>query len=118
MVVDRTQEEIDAALAKGARPYLPDNQTPGWLGERGPDLRKVDEFEPSLNAGLLQEDTPQTRWLLMLVLYLLVFTGPVAAWILWREPRRSTRSKVISTIIGILGYVGLYFLLRNAPGAA
>ena len=118
MVVEHNQEEIETALAKGARPYLPDNETPGWLGERGPDLRKVDEFEPTLNAGLLLEDTPQTKWLLILLLYVMVFTAPAAAWLLWREPRRSTRSKVITTIIGVLGYVALYFALMHAPGAA
>jgi hypothetical protein len=118
VVVEHTKAEIDAALAKGARPYLPDNETPGWLGERGPDLRKVDEFEPTLNAGLLMEDTPQTKWLLILLLYVMVFTAPAAAWLLWREPRRSTRAKVITTLLGVLGYVALFFVLRNAPGAA
>ena len=112
-----TQEEIDAALSKGERPYLPDNETPGWLGETAPDLRKVDEFKPSLNAGLLQEETPQTRWLLMLVLYLLVITFPAALWVLWREPRRSRRAKIVTTVVGVLGYVALFFLFRSVPGA-
>jgi hypothetical protein len=117
VVVERTQEELDAALAKGARPFLPDNETPGWLGERGADMRKVDDFKPSLNAGLLQEETPQTRWLFMLVLYLLVITFPAALWILWREPRRSKLSKIVTTVVGVLGYVALYFLFRNVPAA-
>jgi len=117
VVVERTPEEIEAALAKGARPFLPDNETPGWLGEKGADLRKVDEFEPSLNAGLLQEETPQTRWLFMVVMYLLVFTFPVALWVLWREPRRSRLAKIVTTVVGVLGYVALYFLFRNVPAA-
>jgi hypothetical protein len=54
----------------------------------------------------------------MLLMYVMVFTSPVAAWMLWREPRRSTRAKVITTIVGILGYVALYFLLMSPPGAA
>jgi Fe2+ transport system protein B len=117
VVVEHTQQEIDAALSKGARPYLPDNETPGWLGEVSPDLRKVDEFKPSLNAGLIQEETPQTKWLLMLVLYLLVITCPAAVWILWREPRRSLRAKIVTTVVGVIGYVALFFLMRNAPAA-
>jgi len=113
MVVSARDEDLDAALDRGASSELPDNQPPGWLGEVAPDLRKPDDFEPSLNAGLVQEDSLQTRWLLMFVMYLLVFTAPVAVWLLWREPKRSLRAKVVTLMVGIAGYVTLYLAIQG-----
>jgi hypothetical protein len=103
------QDELNRALDKGSHDQLPPNLPPGLLGEIGPDLRKVDEFEPSLNAGMIQESTWETRWLTIAILYLLVFTSPVAAWLLWRDPKRSTRTKVIATAVGIALYAALVF---------
>jgi hypothetical protein len=74
-----------------------------------PDIRKVDEFEPSLNAGMLQESTWETRWLTIGILYLLVITSPIAAWMLWRDPKRTMRAKVIATLIGLTGYAAIIF---------
>jgi hypothetical protein len=114
----RSEEDLDRALDRGALAELPENHPPGWLGEVAPDLRKVDEFVPTLNAGLVQEPSHQTRWLFMLVMYVLVITAPVAAWLLWKEPRRSLRAKIVTTAIGIAGYVALYIaIVTLRPGA-
>jgi hypothetical protein len=103
-----TGDALSKALDRGAIAELPENQPPGWLGEVAPDMRKTEEFTPSVNAGLLQEDTSQTRWLLILVLYVLVFTAPAAAWLLWREPRRSVKAKIVTSVIGVAGYIALF----------
>jgi hypothetical protein len=105
-----TSEELERALDKGSMAELPPNHPPGWLGEVAPNMRKADDFEPTLNAGVLQEDTVQTRWLLILVLYLLLLTSPLALWLLWREPRRSLRAKVVTTVLGVAGYAALYLV--------
>jgi hypothetical protein len=107
-MTERSDDELERALDRGASTELPENRPPGWLGEVAPDMRKVEGFEPSVNAGLLQEDTRQTRWLLMLVLYLMVFTSPAAVWLLWREPKRSLRAKITTTLIGLAGYAALF----------
>jgi hypothetical protein len=99
------EERLRQALDKGASTGLPPNQTMGWLGEVGPDLRKIDDFEPSLNAGISQENTQQMRWLVILTLYATVFGSPVALWLLWRDPIRSRRAKVVSTVAGLAVYV-------------
>lgn len=99
---------LERALSRGAMAELPPNVPPGVLGEVAPDFRKVDRFEPSLNAGILQESTSDTRWLTIVVLYLLVLTAPVALWLLWRDPRRSLKAKVVTTVVGVIGYVALY----------
>lgn len=108
MSVDKT--DLDRELDKGGVKDLPPNVPPGMLGDKGLNMRKVDTFEPSLNAGILQESSPETRTLLMLLMYLLVITFPVAMWLLWREPRRSLVAKVILTVAGIAVYVAVWFL--------
>jgi hypothetical protein len=107
-VPGRTPEDLARALDRGSLDELPENRPPGWLGEVAPNMRKAEEFVPSVNAGLIQEDSRQMRWLLMLVLYLFVFSSPVALWLLWREPKRSLRAKVITTVVGLAGYVLLF----------
>lgn len=109
-------DELNRALDKGELSELPPNVTPGMLGEVAPDLRKVDDFRPSLSAGIIQESTTETRWLTIVLLYLLLITVPVAVWLLWRDPCRSTRVKVIATLVGIVGYVALYWS-RAYPSA-
>ena len=109
-------DELNRALDKGGLSELPPNVTPGMLGEVAPDLRKVDDFRPSLSAGIIQESTTETRWLTIVLLYLLLLTVPVAVWLLWRDPRRSLRVKVIATLVGIVGYVALYWS-RAYPSA-
>jgi hypothetical protein len=102
------QDELNRALDRGSHDRLPPNLPPGLLGEVGPDLRKVDDFEPTLNAGMIQEWTWETRWLTIGLLYLLVFTSPVAAWLLWRDPKRTMRTKVIVTLVGLALYAALF----------
>jgi hypothetical protein len=109
-------EKLEEALSKGASTGLPPNKTMGWLGEVGPDLRKVDEFEPSLNAGLSQESSENLRWLLMLILYLTVLGSPIAIWLLWKEPARSLRAKIITTVVGVAGYVTAFVAYGSTHG--
>jgi hypothetical protein len=116
VTVSRANGELDRALDKGSVAELPPNHPPGWLGEVAPDMRKVDDFAPSLNAGVVQEDTAVTRWLVMVILYLLIVTSPVAAWMLWRDPRRSLRAKIIGTVVGVAGYVALYVAAASVRG--
>ncbi len=42
--------------------------------------------------------------MIVVVLYLLVLTGPVALWLLWRDKKWSTRAKAFSTVLMVLGY--------------
>jgi hypothetical protein len=98
-------EKLEEALSRGASTHLPPNQPMGLLGDVGLDVRKTDDFEPTLNAGISQEDSPQLRWLLMFVLYLTFFGSPIALWLLWKEPTRSMRAKIISTVVGVAAYV-------------
>jgi hypothetical protein len=111
MAADRS--ELDEALDKGGCTELPPNIPPGFLGEVAPDLRKIDTFKPSLNAGVIQESSPDTRHLTMLLLYLLVFTSPVAAWMLWRDRSWPLWAKVVATGFGVLVYVAAWVYARH-----
>jgi hypothetical protein len=108
------ERELETALDRGALEELPPNVPPGFLGESPPDFRKADEFEPSLNAGLIQEATWETRVLTIAILYLLVITSPVALWLLWRVRGWPVWGKVLWTAIMLGGYVGLALYIR--PG--
>lgn len=108
-------KELERALDRGERDKLPPNVPPGMLGEQGLDLRKADEFKPSLNAGITQESTPETRLLTIVLLYVLVFTSPVAAWMLWRSPTRPLWAKIIITIIGAAFYVLVWVYTLHGP---
>jgi hypothetical protein len=104
-MVDR--DELDRALDKGALEELPPNIPPGWLGEVAPNLTKVDDFKPKgTNAGLTDENTWQTRWLLVVALTAMWFTAPIALWLVWRSRHNSLAVKVIWTVI-VLGYGAL-----------
>jgi hypothetical protein len=111
MTVD--PEKLDRALDKGALRDLPPNIPPGFMGEIQPDMYKADDFKPGLNAGVIQEGTWETRWLTIGLLYLLVLTSPVAVWLLWRDPKRSRRTKTIATAVGVAGYVAVWALTRR-----
>lgn len=111
MTVDK--EKLDEALSKGEMPELPPNIPPGFMGEIAPDLRKADDFKPSLNAGIIQEATWETQWLTIVLLYVLVITSPVALWVLWREPRRTLRSKVVATVIGVALYAAVWLFTKH-----
>jgi len=111
-MADKTALEI--ALDRGSHDRLPPPIPPGFMGEKAPDMRREESFTPSLNAGLIQESTWETKWLTIALLYVLLVTGPVAAWLLWREPRRPLATKVIATVVGIAGYIALYLLYSRA----
>jgi len=104
---------LDEALDKGELDELPPSVPLGWLGEADPDLRKPESFTPSLSAGIIQEATPETRGLTVALLYVLIITSPVAAWMLWRDKRLSLGKKVFGSVVMVAGFVVLYFLYRR-----
>jgi hypothetical protein len=110
-VVD--EKKLNEALDKGARAELPPNVPPGWLGEDNPDLRKIDEFKPSLNAGIVQESTPETRALVIALLCALFFTSPIAFWMLWRSPTRSMTTKVFGSVVMVGWLLFIVWLYRG-----
>ena len=105
---------LDQALDRGSHDELPPPIPPGFMGEKSPDMRREESFAPSLNAGLIQESTWETKWLTIGLLYVLLITAPVAVWLLWREPRRPLATKVFATVVGIAGYVALYLFYSPA----
>jgi len=104
-------EDLEAALDAGATEELPENQPRGILGERGLDLRKVDDFSPDLNAGISQENDTPVMWLAVIVAYLVFF--PLAYWILWRTPLFSRRVKVVTSVIGGIGILTVAGMLMR-----
>jgi hypothetical protein len=92
-------------------PELPPNRPPGILGEPGLNVMKVDTFEPDgMNAGLTQEDTFETRFLLIALAYLLFF--PAAFVMVWVSKRMSLRTKVIVTAAMLAGLALVVWALR------
>lgn len=108
------RSRLDEALDKGALSELPPNIPPGFMGEVAPDMRKPDVFRPSLNAGVIQETTWETRVLTIALLYLLVVTFPAALYLLWRRKAWPTWGKALWTGIMLAGYLALasYTFLR------
>jgi hypothetical protein len=106
-LVDRSK--LDKALDKGARTELPPNIPPGFMGEVAPDMRKPEVFRTSLNAGVIQEATWETRVLTIALLYLLVVTSPIALYLLWRRSSWPTWGKALWTGIMLAGYVAAAF---------
>ena len=95
---DRLERELSHRMTE-----LPENNPKGWLGEKGFDLRKVDDFAPDLNAGISQEvDTPVV-WLAVVLGYLVFFVPGFV--ILWRSKRISTKTKSLMSAIGIVGMI-------------
>ena len=90
---------------------LPPNRPPGILGEPGLNVMKVDTFEPDgLNAGLIQESTYETRWLWIILLYLLFF--PAAFVVLWTSKKISLRVKVLVTAVMLAGLAFVAYMIR------
>lgn len=98
------QAELDRAL-DGGMAELPPNQVKGWLGEKGVDLRKPDNFAPDLNSGISQEMDLPVVWVGIVLAYLLVF--PLAYVLLWRSRRISRRGKIVTSIMGAIGVVAV-----------
>jgi len=65
---------LDQALDRGSHDELPPPIPPGFMGEKSPDMRREESFAPSLNAGLIQESTWETKWLTIGLLYALLIT--------------------------------------------
>lgn len=103
------QAELDKALDEGGLEELPPNIPPGFMGEIRPDFRKPEEFKPSLNAGIIQESTWETRWLVIVLLYCFVMTAPVAAYLLWRDRKIKLWAKVLASVIMVAGLAVLFF---------
>jgi hypothetical protein len=83
---------------------LPPNVPPGFLGEHGIDLRKVDGDGPyGLNAGVIQEWTWETTIIVVGIAYFLFF--PVAYFVLWRSNKVPKRQKVVITTLMTIGIV-------------
>jgi hypothetical protein len=91
-------DELKRALDEGALRELPPNQVQGWIGERGPDMRKVDEIgKPGMNSGISQEVDAPVVFLGVLVAMVVFF--PAAYVILWRSRALSRRYKVIASVV-------------------
>ncbi len=103
--------ELRAALDEGDRDELPDNVAPGLLTERPVDLHKVDSYEYRNNAGMVQENSGAVRWMVIVLLYAFVITGPVALWLLWRDRSWTTRQKAFWTVLMVVGYAFLAWKL-------
>ena len=99
---------LERALDRGSSSELHPSVPPGFMGEVAPDMRKADDFTPTLGAGIVQEGTSATRMLTIVLFYVLLVTAPIAAWLLWGDPRRPLRTKIIVTVVGVSGYVLLY----------
>jgi hypothetical protein len=97
------ERELDSGVTE-----LPPNHIKGWLGEKGPDLRRPDDLTPDLNAGLSQEDDAPVRALVLVLAYLVFF--PLAFVLLWRS-RYSRRYKLIITAIMLAGILAAGALL-------
>lgn len=81
---------------------LPPNRPPGMLGESGLNVLKTDAFEPDgVNAGLIQESTWETRWLTIVLAYLVFF--PAAFVLVWLSERLTLRTKAITTLVMLAG---------------
>jgi hypothetical protein len=103
--------QFERALDSGIT-ELPPNQPKGLLGEKGIDVRKVEDFTPDLNAGILQENDPGVMWLVIVLCYLLFF--PLAYVLLWRSKHISARAKWIASGVGA---VGIAFVLLRLLGS-
>jgi hypothetical protein len=97
--------ELERALDAGETTELPDNVAPGLLDPTRPfSLYETDTYEYGDRAGMVQENTGAVRWMVIVLLYLLVVTSPVAVWLLWRDKAWSRRQKLFWTAMMAVGY--------------
>ena len=101
---------LDRALDSGVT-ELPPNRVKGLLGEKGPDLRKPDEFVPDLNAGISQEMDLPVVWMGIVLAYVLFF--PLAFLLVWKSRHISLRAKIMTSAVGAVGVatVGIWAAL-------
>ena len=93
--------QLERALDSGVT-ELPQSHPKGLLGERGIDVRKVDDFAPDVNAtGIAQENDPGVKWLVIVLAYLLFF--PLGYLLLWHSKHISLRAKWIASGVGAAG---------------
>ena len=93
--------QFERALDSGVT-ELPPSHPKGILGEKGIDVRKVEDFTPDVNAtGLLQENDPGVMWLVIVLAYLLFF--PLAYVVLWRSKFIPLRTKWVASAVGAVG---------------
>lgn len=103
------EAELAAALDAGSRDALPPNHPQGWLGERNPDLRQSDDWQPDGSAGLSQEDDFPVVFLAIVLAYLVFF--PAAYVILWRTKAVDPKRKMVMAVVGALGIIAVAVML-------
>ena len=103
---ERYERELDSGVTE-----LPPNQIRGILGEKGPDIRKVESFEPNLNAGLSQEGDGPVQALVFLLAYVLFF--PLAFFWLWRSRSYSRGFKTVASVVMAIGIAAVVALLMR-----
>jgi hypothetical protein len=102
------EERLERALRSPVT-HLPENQPKGWLGETNPDLRKIDDFAPDLNAGISQENDTPVIWLAIVLGYLVFFVPGFV--ILWMSKRMPIKTKIVTSIIMAAGVASVVLLL-------
>jgi hypothetical protein len=104
-----TKEEQLAEALRSPVAELPENQPKGWLGETNPDLRKIDDFAPDLNAGISQENDTPVIWLAIVLGYLVFFVPGFV--ILWMSKRMPIKTKIVTSVVMAAGVVCVVLLL-------
>lgn len=94
---DEERSRVERELDRGTQ-ELPPHRVTGFLGEKAPDMRKSEDFRPSVTGGLVQESTWETHWLLVVLLAALVLPSPVALYLVWRG-RASVVVKWVATLL-------------------
>lgn len=106
------QDKLNRELDKGSLSELPPNIPPGWLGERGLNLQKVDDYRPTGSAGIIQERTGATELLTIVLLAGVFFTSPVAIWLVWRNPKYSLVFRIIMSVAIVAWVAQVYAWYR------
>lgn len=105
---DEAKPRLERELDRGTG-TLPPYRVGGWLGERGPDMRKPEDYRPTVTGGLVQEDTPETQWLLIVLLSLLVLPSPIALYLLWRSAAKLP-TKIVTSLLVLAWLAYVVFL--------